>query len=131
MNQQFRSEDLASLLLELTELRGTLKAIQHQTTRMERRLKVAMGASPAPRKQQRPRLRHEEARSVIQGLRRQLESGVQIERELEKYSLRPELQYIASELGLTNAKLPPKDELVRRISTRLRQGASVSAGIGA
>jgi hypothetical protein len=36
---------------------------------------------------------------------------------------------IAKALGMTNDKLPPKDELVRRISTRIRQSASVTTGI--
>jgi hypothetical protein len=129
MNQQLRPEDMESVLLELMEVRDTLKAIQQQTSRMERRLKVAMGVGSQASKQNRPHLRQEDARSVIQSLRGQLESGVQIERELQKYSVKPDLQYIASELGLTNAKLPPKDELVRRISTRLRQAAAISAGI--
>ena len=43
-------------------------------------------------------------------------------------TVKNELAVLARELGMTNTKLPPKDELVRRISTRLRQKASVASG---
>ena len=55
--------------------------------------------------------------------------GGQLESELRRMTVKNELAVLARQLGMTNTKLPPKDELVRRISTRLRQSASVTSGI--
>jgi hypothetical protein len=68
------------------------------------------------------------ARNVIAHLKRQVAKGEQIETELKRYLVKPDLQMVARILGMTNAKLPPKDQLVRQISTRLRQSVSVTAG---
>ena len=55
--------------------------------------------------------------------------GEQIESELRRMTVKKELAILARNLGMTNTRLPPKDDLVRRISTRLRQRASVVSGI--
>ncbi len=44
-------------------------------------------------------------------------------------SVKNELAVLARPLGMTNTRLPPKDDLVQRISTRLRQSAVVARGM--
>lgn len=44
-------------------------------------------------------------------------------------TVKNELAVLARELGLTNTKLPAKDDLVRRIATRIRQGSIVTRGL--
>ncbi|MBI3702385.1 MAG: hypothetical protein HY244_00695 [Rhizobiales bacterium] len=78
--------------------------------------------------EKRLRLDEAAAQQVIASLKERISKGEQIESQLTDYSVKPNLQIIARILGMTNVKLPPKDELVRRISTRLRQSVSVTTG---
>ncbi|MDE2475538.1 MAG: hypothetical protein KGO48_10865, partial [Alphaproteobacteria bacterium] len=86
----------------------------------------------APRRSGVPKSRQlteESAKNLIDGLKGRISKGEQIERELGTYPVKPDLQMVARVLGMTNAKLPPKDELIARISTRLRQSVSLTSGI--
>ena len=123
-------DDLELLVLELSEVKGILRELSQQVLRIERRVKAAL---PAPQRQSKsnPRQRLDEgaARRAISRLRERARGGEQIESELRDMTVKNELAVMARELGMTNAKLPPKDDLVRRISTRLRQSASVVSSI--
>ena len=123
-------DELELMALELSELKGILRELSQQVLRIERRVKAAL---PAPQKQSKsnPRQRLDEstARRTISRLRERARDGEQIESELRDMTVKNELAVMARELGMTNAKLPPKDDLVRRISTRLRQSASVVSSI--
>ena len=123
-------DDLEMLVLELSEVKGILRELSQQVLRIERRVKVALPRSQKPSKPNPPqRLDESAARRAISRLRERARGGVQIESELRNMTVKGELAVMARELGMTNAKLPPKDDLVRRISTRLRQSASVVNGI--
>jgi hypothetical protein len=74
------------------------------------------------------RLDEQSAEQVIAGLKERVAKGEQIEPELKGYLVKPNLQMVARSLGMTNTKLPPKNELVRRIATRIRQSVSVTRG---
>lgn len=130
-------DDVRSLLEELGAVKEIIREVSRQLLRMERRVRAAIpdtaGAS-ADRigrsdSGKRPHLNEQAARQVIENLKERLSKGEQVETQLRDYSVKPDLQTFARILGMTNTKLPPKDELVRRISTRLRQSVSVTTGI--
>jgi|SRR5271163_1659578 len=133
------SEGQGDILLFLEELAGVkelLRESSRQLVRIERRVKAAFpGVNATQSRTVRPvssgrsRLDEVSALAVIDDLKAKASKGEQIEAKLRDYSVKPELQIIARILGMTNAKLPPKDELVKRISTRLRQSVSVAAGM--
>jgi hypothetical protein len=135
MNQKSSSsneEDILLILEELSDVKATLKQAAQQMLRIERRVKAALPKSASPNstaRVARVRLNDASAGAVIESLKEMLANGQDIERKLFDYSVKPDLQSIARALGMTNAKLPPKDDLVRRIAARLRQGVSVSAGL--
>ena len=130
-------DDLLFLLEELTEVKEILKDISQKVLRIERRVKAIFPqsqrsksgrAKDAPAR--RPaRMDEQTARQLLEQLKQSAARGEQIERQLREHPVKPDLQAIARVLGMTNVKLPPKDELVARISNRLRQGVSVSMGI--
>jgi hypothetical protein len=126
--------EILLLVKELADVKEVLRESSRQLLRIERRVKAAfptaappdrVGRSTAKKKQ---RLDELLARQVIDDLKVRASKGEQIEIELRGYLVKPDLQILARMLGMTNAKLPPKDELVRRISTRLRQSVAVTAG---
>ena len=128
-----RAEDrneLERLALELSEVKGVLRELSQQLLRIERRLRTAL---PPPDKSVQPargkRIDEDAARRLIDRLTERAGAGERIESELRRMTVKGELTALARSLGMTNARLPPKDDLVRRISTRLRQGASVAGGI--
>ena len=128
-----RAEDrneLEYLALELSEVKGVLRELSQQLLRIERRLRAAL---PPPDKPAQPargkRIDEDAARRLIDRLTERAGAGERIESELRRMTVKGELTALARNLGMTNARLPPKDDLVRRISTRLRQGASVAGGI--
>ena len=128
-----RAEDrneLERLALELSEVKGVLRELSQQLLRIERRLRTAL---PPPDKSAQPargkRIDEDAARRLIDRLTERAGAGERIESELRRMTVKGELTALARNLGMTNARLPPKDDLVRRISTRLRQGASVAGGI--
>ena len=122
--------DLERLALELSEVKGVLRELSQQLLRIERRLRTAL---PPPDKSVQPargkRIGEDAARRLIDRLTERAGAGERIESELRRMTVKGELTALARSLGMTNARLPPKDDLVRRISTRLRQGASVVGGI--
>ncbi len=123
-------DELELLVLELSEVKGILRELSQQVLRVERRVKAALPASQKPSKSNpRQRLDESAARRTISRLRERARGGEQIENELRNMKVKDELAVMARELGMTNAKLPPKDDLIRRISTRLRQSASVVSSI--
>ena len=122
--------DLELLALEISEVRSALRELSQQVLRIERRVRAALPPPEKPtRIKRRQRLDGSAARRTIGRLTKRAKYGEQIEVELRDMTVKDELAVLARELGMTNTKLPPKDDLVRRISTRLRQGASVSSGI--
>ena len=130
-------EDLFFLLEELSEVNETLRDISHKVLRIERRVKAVLpppqGGKRDPKKGGRAvrpaKMDEQTARQLIGQLKESAAKGEQIERQLRGHPIKPDLQAIARVLGMTNVKLPPKDELIRRISSRLRQSVAVSTGI--
>jgi hypothetical protein len=126
-------DEIRLLVQELANVKESMREASRQLLRIERRIAAAFpgAVTRTSRKssvRNKPRLDEAKAEELIRILKGKIEKGEQIERELGQYSVKPELQIVARILGLTNVKLPPKDELVRRISTRLRQSVSVSTG---
>jgi hypothetical protein len=127
-------EGLRLLLKELAEVKEVLQESSRQLLRIERQVKAALSSAAPADQARRPAARKKQhldesvARQLLAELKVRASKGEQIEVELKGYLVKPDLQILARMLGMTNAKLPPKDELVRRISTRLRQSAIVTAG---
>jgi len=136
-------EEIRLLIKELADVKEVLQQNSRQLLRIERQLKALFpDAAPAPRNgngrststskpaNKRQPLDEPVARRVIDDLKIRASKGEQIEAELRGYVVKPDLQMLARILGMTNAKLPPKDELIKRISSRLRQSAAVTSGFG-
>lgn len=131
-----RSEDLELLVMELTEIKDILREASQQIRRIERRIKAAL---PKPQTtvrhkrgtQRASRMDEQVTHVLVDRLKEKVRNGENIESELHGFLVKYELNAIARTLGMTNTKLPPKDELIQRISTRLRQSVAVSAGIDA
>ena len=126
-----QQDELEMLVLKLSEVKEALRELSQQILRIERRAKAALPPSRQPKQASNPR-RHMDgnaARRIIERLTEHAKNGEPIERELRQMSVKGDLCALARELGMTNTKLPPKDELVRRISSRLRQRVAVAVGI--
>jgi hypothetical protein len=127
-------DEIRLLVQELADVKELLRENSRQLQRIERQVKVAFPSAAASVRTartssgKRTHLDEPAAQKVIAHLKEQVVKGEQIETELKRYLVKPDLQIVARILGMTNTKLPPKDELVRRISTRLRQSVSVTAG---
>jgi len=127
-------DEIRLLVQELADVKEVLRENSRQLLRIERRVKEAFPAVAASVRTARfssgkiTHLDEPGARNVIAHLKQQVAKGEQIETDLKRYLVKPDLQMVARILSMTNAKLPPKDELVRRISTRIRQSVSVTAG---
>ena len=123
-------KEIELLAQEVSELRNALRELSRQILRIERRIWSVL---PRSKQSARPSLgKHSEehfAVSVINRLTESAKEGREIENDLRQMTVKPELVKVARELGMTNTKLPPKDDLVRRISTRIRQKASLARGI--
>ena len=125
-----KREDLELLALELSEVKSILRELSQQVLRVERRVKVALPPSQKPTNSNSLRkLDNSAVSSTINDLTERAKKGEQIENELRGMTVKNGLAVLARELGMTNTKLPPKDELIRRLSTRIRQQASVEYGI--
>lgn len=126
-----QQNDLESLALEISEIKNILRELSQQILRIDRRVRVVL---PSPekfvdKKSARPRLEAKSACAIVSRLTKHARDGEQIEDELRRMNVKDELSILARELGMTNTKLPPKHDLVRRIATRIRQRASVEIGI--
>jgi hypothetical protein len=128
------ADDIRSMLDEIGAIKEILRDLSRQLLRIERRVKASFQSNArlsadqgAGRKER--SLNEQSAGQVIEKLKEKVSKGEQVETQLKQYSVKPDLQIIARLLGMTNTKLPPKDELIRRISTRLRQSVSVITGI--
>lgn len=122
--------EIELLALEISELKNVLRELSQQVLRIERRIRSVLPNSEA--RSVLGRVDHNGdyfARNVINRLTESAKEGNQIENELRHMTVKQELSKVAKELGMTNTKLPPKDVLIRRISTRIRQRASVTSSI--
>lgn len=129
MDQESRNRELELLALELSDVKEALHEISRQVRRIERRVDAALPqASKRTEPVRRVKLDDSVARQTITRMREDAVNGLRIEDELRRMTVKNELVPLARELGLTNAKLPPKDGLVRLIATRIRQGAIVARG---
>ena len=125
-----RKEELELLVLELSEVKSILRELSQQVLRIERRIRAVLPPPKEVTKSNRhQRLDRSAARCTIGRLTERASNGEQIESELRLMTVKGQLAILARELGMTNTKLPPKDDLIRRISTRLRQSASVASSI--
>lgn len=125
-------DELELLTLEISEIQSAIRELSQQMRRIERLVKAVL---PQPPKQSisdhRQHLDGITAKQAINRLVEQVENGGQIQNALRNMTVKNELAVIASELGMTNTKLPAKDELIRRISTRIRQQVVVAKGLRA
>jgi hypothetical protein len=126
-------DDIRLIVQELAEVKELLQESSRQLQRIDRQMKAAFPAVVASVRTARPavkkmRLDEQAAQKVIADLKERVAKGEQIENELKGYLVKPDLQVVARILGMTNTKLPPKDQLIRQISTRLRQSVSVTTG---
>ena len=123
-------DELEMLALEISELRGILREISLQVLRIERRIRSVLPHSELSKTTRVGKSRDPHfAKGVIVRLTKRAKEGAQIENELRRMTVKRELASLARELGMTNRELPPKDDLIRRIATRIRQKASVAYGI--
>lgn len=123
-------EELKLLTLELSEVKNILREVSQQMLRIERRVRVALSSfQRPPGSNGLKQLDKSAVSSTISQLTERAKKGEQIEDELRHMTVKNGLAVLARELGMTNTKLPPKDELIRRISTRIRQKAHVVYGI--
>ena len=133
INEDMRAEnadELELLALEISEFKNVLREMSQQASRIERRVKAALPSSRQTTKAaRRSPMDETAARRMVDRLTERAKGGEQIESELRRMTVKKELAILARSLGMTNTRLPPKDDLVRRISTRLRQRASVVSGI--
>ena len=121
--------ELSLVARELLDVKENLRELSRQLVRIERLMQAALPPeekSAAPNRRQ--KLDDGAARRAIDSLKEKAIEGTPIEDELRRMTVKNELVVIASELGLTNTKLPPKDGLVRLIATRIRQSAIVARG---
>lgn len=123
-------DELELIALEVSEVKSALRELSQQVLRIERQLKAVLPAPKiVPKAVVKKRLNGGAAAQIIERLTDAARRGEQIENQLRQMTVKNELAALARELGMTNTKLPPKDELIRRISTRIRQKASVVGGI--
>lgn len=123
-------EELKLLTLELSEVKNILREVSQQMLRIERRVRVALSSfQKPPSSNGLKQLDKSAVSSTVSQLTERAKKGEQIEDELRHMAVKNGLAVLARELGMTNTKLPPKDELIRRISTRIRQKAHVVYGI--
>ena len=123
-------EELKLLALELSKVKNILHELSQQMLRIERRVRVALSSyQKPPGSNSLKQLDKSAVSGAISQLTERAKKGEQIEDELRHMTVKNGLAVLARELGMTNTKLPPKDELIRRLSTRIRQQASVVYGI--
>ena len=124
-------EELETLFLEILEMRNVLHEMSQQLVRIERRVRITLPKSEHRLSLRRQKIKLDEAtaKREVEKLKESVKNGVQIEDELRKMSVKNELAMIARELGMTNTALPPKNDLIRRISSRVRQAVSVYSSI--
>ena len=123
-------EELELLALELSEVKNILRELSQQVLRVERRVRAALPSSQkSPASNGLKQLDKSAVSSTISQLTERAKKGEQIEDELRGMTVKDGLVVLARELGMTNTKLPPKDELIRRLSSRIRQRAQVVYGI--
>lgn len=125
------TEELELLAIEISEVKDVLRELSQQVLRIERRVQATLPPSAKKRTtvSGRKKVNETDAWQIIDALTECAKNGEQIEKELRKMTVKGGVIVIAKALGLTNSKPPPKDELIRRVSTRLRQRAAVQNGI--
>lgn len=129
MDQGSRKQELELLALELSDVTEALREISRRVRRIERRVDTVLPrASRRTEPNRRVKLDDGVARQTITRMKEDAVNGLRIEDELRRMTVKNELAVLARELGLTNTKLPPKDDLVRLIATRIRQSAIVARG---
>ena len=121
-------EQLEMLALELSGVKDAMQELSRQLRRIERRANVVLPPPEKAKKRGCGRIDDKAARELIDRLTENARKGEQIETALRRMTVKNELAVIASTLGMTNAKLPPKDELVQRLAARIRQSAMVRDG---
>ncbi len=136
-------EYIEKLTQEVADLKGVLQDISQQVRRIERRIDLILperartkrrkaSANGERRSAKTPTMSEIDARQIIDRLTEKLRADKSIESvqsELRNLTVQHGLTPIARVLGMTNAALPPKTELVMNIITRLRQSVMLSENI--
>lgn len=125
------TEELELLAIELSEVRDILRELSQQVLRIERRVQASLprSAKKQAKVSGRKKVNETDVWHIIDELTESAKKGEQIEKELRRMTVKGGVAVLAKTLGLMNSKQPPKDELIRRVSTRLRQRAAVQNGI--
>ena len=121
-------EQIERLALELSGVKDAMQELSRQLRRIERRANVVLPPPEKAKKRGRGRIDDKAARGMIDRLTENARKDERIETALRRMTVKNELAVIASTLGMTNAKLPPKDVLVQRLAARIRQSAMVGDG---
>ena len=134
-----RTDSVTRLAKEVTDLKGVLQDISQQIRRIERRIDYVLPhekrsqtrkASNGVKKT--PTMSETNTRETIERMKQHLydeKPVAEIQSELRKMNVKRELTPIAREFGMTNAALPPKDELIMRIITRIQQSVMLTENI--
>lgn len=120
-------DDVKRLATEVADLKSVLEGMLQQVRRVERRIdlvlpegvkakrgKVGNGATKST-------LNASQARQIVDRLTEELRDKKPVQTELRSMTMKYQLQPIARELGIADAPLPAKTELIARIMTHLRQ----------
>lgn len=114
---------------EILDVKENLRELSRQLIRIERLMQAALPREDRlPKPKSLRKMEEQAARRLIDRLTEEAVGGTPIEAELRRMTVKNELAVLARTLGLTNRKLPPKDQLVSLVATRLRQSALVTRG---
>lgn len=116
---------------ELAELKDIMREVSSRVRRVERRVESVLAPPATAFRARMQQLRTlEETHRLIDHLIERAGADEQIEDELGNYSVKGGLAEVARELGLANTRLPPRDDLIPIIATRLREIAHVRRPFG-
>lgn len=125
-------KQLQALAAEAADLRHILVGLTQQVRRMERHIKASLpDAASGGDVADAPRLdkaSESEVDKVVRHLKASMVEGENIAPALRAMTVKHGLAPIARYYGMTNTALPPKDELVLNIITRMRQSVIISEG---
>lgn len=142
-NTEFINENpkkIEILAGEVTALKDILVDVTQQVRRIERRIDLALPEDSKAKSRKSPSdknaratnpqtLSEAKVEQLISRLKEQIIAGQDIHSELRGMTVKYELTPIARYFGMTNTALPPKDELVPNIVTRIRQSVMVGENV--
>lgn len=122
------------LASEISDLKNVLVGLTHQARRIERRIDAVLPEKTKLRKNARAennaaatanKFDEDKIKLVVDKLKEKIIAHQDIQAELRAMNVKYDLRPIARYFGMTNGPLPPKDELILNIITRLRQSVMI------